>query len=211
MPICIGAALAGIRSVKLPGRLPRPDHFPEPASRKEGALAAFCANHGQMLDDPEEAFGYTVTGPLVLAFARWLRSRRAARPQGRLLFLARDMYLVREVCRLLGEQESGYLGVSRRSLCPALLMRPMTPEAQALLLDTLPRQVMRVEDILDFLRTRPRNSNCPAMTAAGCLICVLPSRRCRADPAAAENRRPQPGHRGNARPGECRQCASLSP
>lgn len=152
---CMGAALAGIRSVKLPGRLPRPDYFPEPASRAEGALAAFCANHGQMLDDPEEAFGYTVMGPLVLAFARWLRGRRAARPQGRLVFLARDMYLVREVCRLLGEQESGYLCVSRRSLCPALLMRPMTPEAQTLLLDTLPRQVMRVDDILTFCGFAP--------------------------------------------------------
>lgn len=152
---CIGAALAGIRSVKLPGRLPRPDYFPEPASKAEGALAAFCANHGQMLDDPEETFGYTVAGPLVLAFARWLRGRRAARPRGRLVFLARDMYLVRETCRLLGERESGYLCVSRRSLCPALLMRPMSPEAQALLLDTLPRQVMRVDDILTFCGFAP--------------------------------------------------------
>ena len=58
---------------------------------------------GQVLDNPEESFGYTVMGPLVPAFAHWLRSRRAARPQGRLVFLARDMYLVREGCRLLGE------------------------------------------------------------------------------------------------------------
>ena len=152
---CMGAALAGIRGVKLPGRLPRPDYFPEPTDRAEGALAAFCANHGQMLDDPEEAFGYTVMGPLVLAFARWLRAHRDARPRGRLVFLARDMYLVREVCRLLGEQESSYLCVSRRSLCPALLMRPMTPEAQTLLLDTLPRQVMRVDDILTFCGFAP--------------------------------------------------------
>ena len=147
---CVGAALAGIRSVKLPGRLPRPDYYPEPASREEGTLAAFCANHGQFVDDPEERFGYTVTGPLMLAFARWLCRCREEHPQGRLVFLARDMYLAREICRLLGEQNSGYLCVSRRSLCPALLMRPMTEEAQALLLDTLPRQVMRVDEILTF-------------------------------------------------------------
>ena len=147
---CIGAALAGIRSVRTPGHLPRPDYYPEPVTAGEGTLAAFCANRAQFLDNQEERFGYTVTGPLVLAFAAWLRRRRAEHPEGRLVFLARDMYLVREVCRILGEKESGYLCVSRRSLCPALLMRPMTPEAQALLLDTLPRQVMRVDEILSF-------------------------------------------------------------
>lgn len=147
---CIGAALAGIRSVRTPGRLPRPDYCPEPVTAGEGTLAAFCANRAQFLDNQEERFGYTVTGPLVLAFAAWLRRRRSEHPEGRLVFLARDMYLVREVCRILGEKESGYLCVSRRSLCPALLMRPMTPEAQALLLDTLPRQVMRVDEILSF-------------------------------------------------------------
>ena len=147
---CIGAALAGIRSVRTPGRLPRPEYYPEPLTAGEGTLTAFCANRAQFLDNQEERFGYTVTGPLVLAFAAWLRRRRAEHPEGRLVFLARDMYLVREVCRILGEKESGYLCVSRRSLCPALLMRPMTPDAQALLLDTLPRQVMRVDEILSF-------------------------------------------------------------
>lgn len=61
-------------------------------------------------------------GPLATAYCRWLHERRAARPDAKLYFLARDMYLMRAVyAALYPDEETEYLRVSRRSLAPAFL------------------------------------------------------------------------------------------
>ena len=57
-----------------------------------------------------------------------------ARPEARLYFLARDMYLMRDVYHTLyPQEETGYLQVSRRSLAPAFLAaeKTLTPRAAA--------------------------------------------------------------------------------
>ena len=106
-----GAALAGIPAWHLP--MP-----PQPAD----AVAAFVENRLPALQPGGQALGFSVLGPLAVAFCKWLHDRRAARPAAGLYFLARDMYLMREVYSLLyPEEKTEYLQVSRRSLAPAFL------------------------------------------------------------------------------------------
>ena len=51
----------------------------------------------QQLQPGGQALGFSVLGPLAVAFCKWLHDRRAAHPAAGLYFLARDMYLMREV------------------------------------------------------------------------------------------------------------------
>ena len=106
-----GAALAGITAW----------HLPTPPAPADDA-AAFVENRLPQQRSDGEALGFSVLGPLAAAFCQWLHTRRAARPEARLYFLARDMYLMRDVYHTLyPQEETGYLQVSRRSLCPLLL------------------------------------------------------------------------------------------
>ena len=147
----LGAALAGIRCLLVPPPA-RPAHYGPPASAEEGALYAFLQGRGPR--DPAGAAGYALLGPLLLAFAAWLRDN--ARPGVRMVFLARDMELVRRLYdRTAGAGASGYLRVSRRSLCPALLLRPLTGGALDLLADALPRQRLTVAQVLAYLGFAP--------------------------------------------------------
>ena len=147
----LGAALAGIRCLLVPPPAP-PAHYGPPASAEEGALYAFLQGRGPR--DPAGAVGYALLGPLLLAFAAWLRDN--ARPGVRMVFLARDMELVRRLYdRTAGAGASGYLRVSRRSLCPALLLRPLTGGALDLLADALPRQRLTVAQVLAYLGFAP--------------------------------------------------------
>ena len=121
-----GAALAGIPAWHLP--MP-----PQPAD----AVAAFVENRLPALQPGGQALGFSVLGPLAVAFCKWLHDRRAARPAAGLYFLARDMYLMREVYGLLyPEEKTEYLQVSRRSLAPAFL----AAGEYACVLAALPRQ-----------------------------------------------------------------------
>ncbi|HJD20605.1 MAG TPA: hypothetical protein H9915_02180 [Candidatus Gemmiger faecigallinarum] len=146
----IGAALVGIRCVRTPGAPPRPEYLPPPQTPAERDRTAWLANHAAGIGDAQERFGYTVLGPLAAGFAAWLQAQCAACPGGRLVFLARDMYLMQQAARLAGARDTDYLRVSRQSLVPALLMRPMTPQAVELLADALPRQTMSVDELLQF-------------------------------------------------------------
>lgn len=143
-----GSALAGIRGFLIPAPESLP-YYPKPANVQEGALQAFIRNRL-----PEEnrldVLGFSLIGPLLTAFAVWLHETYAGEKGSRLMFLARDMYLVRQIYGELYGQETDYLKVSRRSLCPALLQRPMNEEGLALLADALPRQVMTVGQVLDY-------------------------------------------------------------
>lgn len=143
-----GAALAGIRGF-LVSPLPPLPHYPPASDPCQGALQAFVRNRLPESNDLER-LGFSVIGPLLTAFAVWLHETYGKDGTNRLVFLARDMYLVRQIYQELYGQETDYLKVSRRSLCPALLQRPMNEEGIALLADALPRQVMTVGQVLDF-------------------------------------------------------------
>ena len=134
-----GAALAGIASWHLPTG-------PAPASD----LDAFIQNRLQLCKTAGEALGISVLGPLATAYCRWLHERRAAHPGAKLYFLARDMYLMRQVYALLYPQEqTAYLQVSRRSLCPLLLAQ----HRWDLLLAALPRQSLTGAQIAAYCGT----------------------------------------------------------
>lgn len=145
-----GAALAGIRCFLLPRPAPLP-YTQTPADAMGGAAAAALQNCCQDLN-AGSALGAELLGPLVVGFATWLHGQRMAMPGAKLVFLARDMYLMRRVYRLLypGE-ETFYLKVSRQSLLPALLQCPMNEQALALLADTLPRQHLTRQQIAVYL------------------------------------------------------------
>ena len=130
----LGAALAGIRSVGVTE--PEPPLYTE-----KGNLSAFIGNR-------QGSVFYETLGPLVTAFARWIGEQRQRCPQAPLLFLARDMELVYRVYRQLCPQDThcGYLRVSRRSLCPALLAAGQ----YALASDALPRQELTAGQIARY-------------------------------------------------------------
>lgn len=185
----LGAALAGVHCVHTPGRPPLPAYLPDPETPEQKAMYAWLANRAPDIRDGQERFGFTVLGPLAVSFAAWLQAQAAARPGSRLVLLARDMALVREACRLDGARDTAYLRVSRKSLCPALLMRPMTPQALELLAATLPGQLLRVDEILAFCGFAPgtrlpgydpgltfdlrRHPACTPESALGKLLCAV--------------------------------------
>ena len=145
-----GAALAGIRCFLLPQPTPLP-YTKTPADAVGGVAIATLQNCCQNLN-PSAALGAELLGPLAVGFASWLHRQRAAIPGAKLVFLARDMYLVRQVYQLLyPEEETFYLKVSRQSLLPALLQCPMNEQALALLADTLPRQQLTQREIAAYL------------------------------------------------------------
>ena len=149
----LGAALAGIRCLLVPPPA-APAHYTPPATPDEGALWAFL--QGRPQPGTARAVGYSLLGPLLLGFAAWLRDTVPAGE--RLVFLARDMDLVRQLYLRLtgaGSDAAGYLRVSRRSLCPALLLRPLTALALDLLADALPRQRLAAAQVLEYLGFAP--------------------------------------------------------
>lgn len=140
-----GAALAGIRSWHLPQSsvpaVPQRDTF------VPGAVQAFVENRVEGFATPGQALGFAVLGPLLVAFCQWLHQCRQQRGGGRLFFLARDMYLTRELYeRLYPGEQTYYLQVSRRSLCPALLAR----RSYELLTAALPRQQLTGSQIAAY-------------------------------------------------------------
>lgn len=138
-----GAALGGIRAWHLPTQeLPR-EGLPA------GAVAAFTANRLSRFSGAE-AYGFSVLGPLAVAYCQWLYAQAQQHPGARLFFLARDMYLMRQVYALLYPGEAtAYLQVSRRSLCPLLLAQKQWD----LLLTALPRQSLTGAQIAAYCGT----------------------------------------------------------
>lgn len=134
-----GAALAGIASWHLPTG-------PAPASD----LDAFIQNRLQLCKTAGETLGISVLGPLATAYCRWLHERRAAHPDVKLYFLARDMYLMRAVyAALYPDEETEYLRVSRRSLAPAFLAAGDYASVRA----ALPRQSLTGAQIAAYCGT----------------------------------------------------------
>lgn len=134
-----GAALASITAW----------HLPTPPAPADDA-AAFVENRLPQQRSDGESLGFSVLGPLAAAFCQWLHARRAARPEARLYFLARDMYLMRDVYHTLyPQEETGYLQVSRRSLAPAFL----AAGDWATVLAALPRQTLTGAQIAEYCGT----------------------------------------------------------
>ena len=138
-----GAALGGIRAWHLPmEEVPR-------ENLAAGAVAAFTANRLSRFSGAE-AYGFSVLGPLAVAYCQWLYAQAQQHPGARLFFLARDMYLMRQVYALLYPGEAtAYLQVSRRSLCPLLLAQKQWD----LLLTALPRQSLTGAQIAAYCGT----------------------------------------------------------
>lgn len=145
----IGARLAGIRSYLIPKPQAVP-YYPQPQDPRQGALTAFVRNRLPEGRDRWETLGFSLVGPLLTAFAVWLHDTYGRDGNRRLMFLARDMYLVRQIYDTLYPGTTEYLRVSRRSLCPALLQRPLNEEGLAILADALPRQVLSVKQVLEY-------------------------------------------------------------
>lgn len=151
----LGAALAGIRAFILPSR--PATGYPVPAETwQQQADQAFLANRLGLVE-PEQRTGFETVGPLICAFAAFLRKQRTQQPEANLVFLARDMYLVWKTYQrnYPADERVRYLKVSRRSLCPALLQCPMDSENLALLADTLPRQRLTVAQVLEYCGFEP--------------------------------------------------------
>ncbi len=143
-----GAALGGIRAWHLPTQeVPR-------ESLPAGAVAAFTANRLPGMGTEAERLGFATLGPLAVAYCQWLHTQAQQHPGAKIHFLARDMYLMRQVYALLYPQEqTAYLQVSRRSLCPLLLAQGQWE----LLLAALPRQSLTGAQIATYC-----GAACPA-------------------------------------------------
>lgn len=139
-----GSALAGIRSWHLPTQeVPR-------ESLPAGAVAAFTANRLPGIESEAERLSFATLGPLAVAYCQWLHAWEQQYPNAKIYFLARDMYLMRQVYELLYPQEqTAYLQVSRRSLCPLLLAQ----HRWDLLLAALPRQSLTGAQIAAYCGT----------------------------------------------------------
>lgn len=138
----MGAALAGIPAWHLPVMEKKTEETLE-----SGAVRSFIEN--RISGDMTRAgkLGFSVLGPLEIGFCRWLHQRRLQHPEARIFFLARDMYLTREIYGMLyPEETTEYLQVSRRSLCPALLAEGN----DSLLAAALPRQILTGQQIADY-------------------------------------------------------------
>ena len=138
-----GSSLAGIRAWHLPTQeVPR-------ESLPAGA-AAFTANRLPGIKTEAECLGFATLGPLAVAYCQWLHTQAQQHPEAKIHFLARDMYLMRQVYALLYPQEqTAYLQVSRRSLCPLLLAQGQWE----LLLAALPRQQLTGAQIAAYCGT----------------------------------------------------------
>lgn len=133
-----------------------PQLAPSHAGGPRESLACRCGGgfHRQTvcpgIESEAERLGFATLGPLAVAYCQWLHAREQQHPNAKIHFLARDMYLMRQVYALLYPQEqTAYLQVSRRSLCPLLLAQPRWD----LLLAALPRQSLTGAQIAAYCGT----------------------------------------------------------
>lgn len=127
----LGAAFAGIAAWHLPTEKAPAGVLPA------SAQDAFVNNRRGSCKNAGEELGFSTLGILAVSFCRWIHTERRKHPQARLYFLARDMYLIRQIySALYPEEKTYYLEISRRSLCPLLLAQGK----KKLLLAALPRQ-----------------------------------------------------------------------
>lgn len=167
----LGACFAGIHALLLPKRKPLLQYTPlAGTAMADTARRAFTENL-LVGAPPLQSLGIETTGPLLTGFAAWLHARCQAQNggAGRLVFLARDMYMTRQTYACLYPDEAtGYLKVSRRSLCPALLLAAARDPVmiEGLLLDALPREVLSVRQLVGFCGMNPELPELQALLPA---------------------------------------------
>ncbi len=115
-------------------------------------------------------WGYYAVGGHLLALAQWLLGRARADGVKRLVFLARDGYLLRQaVALLLGEDSDialDYRPASRRCLLPALTVHPS--DFYALPVNVPVYTPCKLLRLLDFCTKQlPESELCAAVEAAG--------------------------------------------
>lgn len=75
-------------------------------------MAASTANRLPGIESEAERLGFATLGPLAVAYCQWLHAWEQQHPNAKIHFLARDMYLMRQVYALLYPQEqTSYLQV----------------------------------------------------------------------------------------------------
>lgn len=114
--------------------------------------------------------GYYAVGGHVLALAQWLVRRAKADGVRKLVFLARDGWLVKQAVDCLLTEEDGiatdYQPASRRCLLPALTVNPS--DFYALPVNTPAYSVRKLVELLDFCTVdRPADDLRKAAEAAG--------------------------------------------
>jgi len=117
----------------------------------ENTLVPFINNNLPRYSNHSEAFqwGYEAFGPLLLGYCSWLHERVKDLKLDKLFFLARDMFLVKDIyASLYGQQSAIYLEVSRRSL---RLLYVLKTGSIRNALDTMTRKKYTVKDLLKTL------------------------------------------------------------
>ena len=118
---------------------------------KQGILFSFLNNELTAYKKESEFFqwGYETLGPLILGFCTWLHARIEEYGIKRAFFLARDMYLVKDIYQMLYDDvEIVYLEVSRKSLREAYVKKKQNIRA---VFDTMSRKKYTIADILKIL------------------------------------------------------------
>ena len=125
---------------------------------KQGILFSFLNNKLAGYKKESEFFqwGYEALGPLILGFCTWIHAQIEENGIKRAFFLARDMYLVKDIYQMLYDDvEIIYLEVSRRSLREAYIKKKRNVRA---VFDTMGRKKYTLEDILNILSINTEDS-----------------------------------------------------
>ncbi|AHF00205.1 hypothetical protein [Thioalkalivibrio paradoxus] len=109
----------GIRTRRVPGRCMRDTSV---------SLLEYFAPRG-LEDSTLAMLGYSLVGPVSVAFARYLKAETERQGLRKVFFCARDTYLIKEAFeRMGGATESRYLRLSRRALYVPMFARQKDPE-----------------------------------------------------------------------------------
>lgn len=125
---------------------------------KQGILFSFLNNELAGYKKESEFFrwGYEALGPLILGFCTWIHAQIEENGIKKAFFLARDMYLVKNIYQMLYDDvEIVYLEVSRRSLREAYIKKKNDIRA---VFDTMGRKKYTLEDILNILSINTEDS-----------------------------------------------------
>ena len=103
-------------------------------------MLAFVNNQLMKYDNKSEIFryGYESFGPLLMGFTQWVNEVIKAKEIEKVLFLARDMFLVKDIYKkMFPNEDIAYLEVSRRSLREQYILQTGTIDS---LFDTITRK-----------------------------------------------------------------------
>lgn len=138
--------------------LPKSLVLPYSHGKKENQIAALFANFLQIglnnhgVVDSSFILGYTVIGPLLWEYCQWLHQQKNERRLERLLFVAREGFLIKKCYELIYPEEIDSIAYVR--LNKNLLRFPMLDSDNALenfIMSIPPRRSLKWCDILSYL------------------------------------------------------------